>query len=98
MPMCGWAIISTRTAHGSNWNGCIWVPYKTSEDNLNSYDGHDLLNLRAEYELTENLSVFGRLANILDTRYADRADFSFGSDRYFPGEDRALYAGATVRF
>ena len=78
-----------------------WVhmgAYKSSADNLHEYGGHDLLNLRAEYELTENLSVFGRLANILDTRYADRADYSFGSDRYFPGEDRALYAGATVKF
>ncbi len=78
-----------------------WVhmgAYKTSADNLHDYSGHDLLNLRADYELTENLSLFGRLANILDTRYADRADFAFGNDRYFPGEDRALYAGATVKF
>lgn len=78
-----------------------WVhmgAYKTSADNLHDYDGHDLLNLRAEYALTENLSVFGRLANILNTRYADRADFAFGNDRYFPGEDRAVYAGATVKF
>ncbi len=78
-----------------------WVhmgAYKSSADNLHEYGGHDLLNLRAEYELAENLSVFGRLANILDTRYADRADYSFGSDRYFPGEDRAVYAGATVKF
>ena len=78
-----------------------WVhmgAYKTSADNLHEYDGHDLLNLRAEYELTENLSLFSRLANILDTRYADRADYAFGNDRYFPGEDRAVYAGATVKF
>ncbi len=78
-----------------------WVhmgAYKTSADNLHDYGGHDLLNLRAEYELTKNLSLFGRLANILDTRYADRADFAFGNERYFPGEDRAVYAGATVRF
>lgn len=79
-----------------------WVhmgSYKTDTANLHSYAGHDLLNLRAEYAVTENLSIFGRLSNLLDTRYADRADYSsFSGDRYFPGEDRALYAGATVRF
>lgn len=79
-----------------------WVhvsSYKTDPANLHSYAGHDLLNLRTEYNLTENLSLFGRLSNILNTRYADRADYStIVGDRYFPGEDRALYAGATIRF
>ena len=28
-----------------------------------------------------------------DTDYAERADFAFGADRYFPGEDRALTLG-----
>lgn len=78
-----------------------WVhmgSYETDTANLHSYAGHDLLNLRAEYTVTENLSVFGRLSNLLDTRYADRADYAFNKDRYFPGESRAVYAGATVRF
>lgn len=78
-----------------------WVhmgSYETDAANLHSYAGHDLLNLRAEYTVTENLSVFGRLSNLLNTRYADRADFAYGNDRYFPGEDRAVYAGATIRF
>lgn len=79
-----------------------WVhvgSYKTDAANLHSYEGHDLLNLRTEYSLTENISIFGRLTNILNTRYADRADYStIVGDRYFPGDDRALYAGATIRF
>lgn len=79
-----------------------WVhmgSYETDAANLHSYSGHDLLNLRADYSLSDNLSVFGRVSNLLDTRYADRADYTgFGGDRYFPGEDRALYAGATIRF
>ena len=80
-----------------------WVhmgSYKTDTANLHSYAGHDLLNLRAEYSVTENLSIFGRLSNLLDTRYADRADYTAfnNKDRYFPGDDRALYAGVTVRF
>lgn len=74
--------------------GAYWM----DAGNTQRYDGHDLFNLRAEYSLTENLSLFGRLSNIFDTRYADRADYAFGNDRYFPGEGRAAYAGATVRF
>ncbi|MGV8998260.1 MAG: TonB-dependent receptor [Parvibaculaceae bacterium] len=79
-----------------------WVhmgAYKTDAANLHNYSGHDLMNLRGEYEVTENLSVFTRLSNVLDTRYADRADYTTATgDRYFPGEGRALYAGFTVRY
>ena len=32
-----------------------------------------------------------RLNNALDRDYADRADFAFGSYRYFPGRDRTLF-------
>lgn len=66
--------------------------------NTVKYDGHDIFNLRLDYQATENLSLFGKLTNILDRRYADRADFAFGTERYFPGEDRGLILGGTVRF
>ena len=79
-----------------------WVhmgAYKTDAANLHDYAGHDLMNLRGEIEVTKNLSLFTRLSNIFDTRYADRADYTtFSGDRYFPGEGRALYAGATIRY
>jgi hypothetical protein len=32
-----------------------------------------------------------RLTNLFDVAYADRADFAFGSERYFPGRDRAIF-------
>jgi len=78
-----------------------WVhmgKYFTDPGNQESYDGHDLFNLRAAWDINENLQLSGSLTNILDTRYAERADFNRGSDRYFVGEDRALNAGITVRF
>lgn len=78
-----------------------WVhmgAYWEDAGNTRRYDGHDIFNLRAEYSLTENLALFGRVSNIFNTRYADRADFAFGKERYFPGEDRGVYAGATVKF
>ena len=78
-----------------------WVhvgSYWMDAANTQKYPGHDIFNLRADYEITENLSVFGKVMNLFDTRYADRADYFRGAARYFPGEDRGLYAGATVRF
>jgi outer membrane receptor protein involved in Fe transport len=78
-----------------------WVhmgAYWEDAGNTHRYDGHDLINFRTEYSFTENLSIFGRVSNIFNTRYADRADYAFGNERYFPGEDRGVYAGATVKF
>ena len=78
--------------------GAYWM----DPSNTVRYPGHDLFNLRTDYRLTENLKVFGRLQNIFNKRYADRADYfctpSSCASRYFPGEDRALYVGATVSF
>jgi hypothetical protein len=33
-----------------------------------------------------------RVTNALDVRFADRADFAFGTYRYFPGRPRAIFA------
>lgn len=61
--------------------------------NSAEYEGHVLLNWRGSYQIRDNLEVFGRLLNILDERYAERADFAFGGFRYFPGQPRQLYLG-----
>jgi outer membrane receptor protein involved in Fe transport len=79
--------------------GAYWM----DAANTARYPGHDLFNLRAEYMLTENLTIFGRLENVFDKRYADRADYFCSPSvsscyRYFPGDGRGLYAGATIRF
>ncbi len=73
-----------------------WVhvgEYATNGANTRFYEGHDILNLRARYELADGPALFATLRNALDERYAERADFAFGNDRYFPGEPRALSVG-----
>lgn len=72
--------------------------YWMDPSNLVSYPGYDLFNFRIDYALTESVSVFARILNLLDTRYADRADYAFGQQRYFPGADRAFYAGLSLSF
>lgn len=77
-----------------------WVhmgEYFTNASNTASYDGHDVFNLRADLALNDNVSLFGAVRNVTNTDYAERADFAFGNDRYFPGEDRAFTLGLRAR-
>ena len=60
--------------------------------NAHRYAGHGLLNLRGRWQMSRSWSATLRLNNALDRRYADRADYAFGTYRYFPGRGRALFA------
>jgi iron complex outermembrane recepter protein len=82
-----------------------WVhvgDYAMDSGHTSTYDGHDLLNLRAQYDLTEAFGLYGRVTNLADTRFADRADIIVRGgnaiERFFPGEGRAVQLGASVRF
>lgn len=71
-----------------------WVSvgsYFVDAANAHKYDGHDLLNLRLNWRVTENWRTTLRLNNVTDRAYADRADFAFGNYRYFPGRGRTLF-------
>jgi outer membrane receptor protein involved in Fe transport len=64
--------------------------YLTAQE-AQDYPGHDLLNLRAAWDVTPHWTTTVRLNNVTDERYADRADFAFGNYRYFPGRERELF-------
>jgi iron complex outermembrane receptor protein len=71
-----------------------WVhlgPYFVDPDNLHEYAGHDLLNLRLVMPLAAGWQASLRVTNLLDEEYAERADFGFGSYRYFVGEPRGAF-------
>ena len=72
--------------------------YFVDAANINEYDGHQVLNLRARYQVTDNLEITGRIMNLGNVEFAERADFAFGSFRYFPGEPRTAYIGTSVSF
>ncbi len=67
--------------------------YFTNAENTRTYPGHELLNLRADWKLSDDVSLFAAVRNLTNTDYAERADFAFGNDRYFPGEDRGFTIG-----
>ncbi|NWG46066.1 MAG: TonB-dependent receptor [Alphaproteobacteria bacterium] len=70
--------------------------YYTDAANEHRYEGHDLLNLRASISPAEGVDLFGAVRNLLNTDHADRADFAFGSDRYFPGDGITASVGLRV--
>lgn len=72
--------------------------YYLDPENSAEYSGHNLLNLRAGWALTERLDFSVRVSNLTDEDYAERADFGFGSYRYFVGEPRAVYATLRYRY
>jgi len=79
-----------------------WVnmgDYFTNPENTADYEGHDLFNIRAQYQASENLRFSLNLKNITDVGYAERADWTtFTGDRYFPGEPARAFLAATWDF
>ena len=62
-----------------------------------SPEGHSVLVWRSNVVVSDRLGVFWRLHNITDRRYAERADFAFGNERYFPGRPRSAVVGFELK-
>lgn len=71
--------------------------YFTNAANTAAYDGHTIANLRGSWSFGEALEAFLAVRNLTDEAFADRADFAFGNDRYFPGEPANATFGVRVR-
>ena len=69
--------------------------YYTDAANENRYAGHGVWNLQAVWKPSGRVSLGLEVRNLLDNRYAERADFAFGNHRYFPGQDRSAYLQLT---
>jgi outer membrane receptor protein involved in Fe transport len=73
--------------------------YYLEPENQHEYPGHDVLNLRAQYQVNAQWQASLRVLNLGDTAYAERADFTgFTGERYFPGQPRSVFAGIEYRF
>jgi outer membrane receptor protein involved in Fe transport len=65
--------------------------YYLNAANTARYEGHELLNLRVVWRMTQAWSLALRVNNLGNRLYADRADFAFGKYRYFPGREREAF-------
>lgn len=73
--------------------------YATDPGNLYFYEGHSLLDAIAQFDVGNGLQFNAQILNVLDTRYADRADYSgFTGDRYFVGRERRLLLGLNWQY
>ena len=81
-----------------------WVPDRTPVDNMNTLwaDPYEVVDLRTEYRINENVSVYGEITNLFDETYASstlivdqaRAD----QTAFLPGDGRGFYLGVKSRF
>jgi len=72
--------------------------YWMDAQNTRRYPGHDLLHLRAEMPLMRGIVLYGRLANLMDERYAESAAYTPArGEEFAPGMPRTLHVGLQVR-
>lgn len=65
--------------------------------NTLEYPGHSVVHWHGLWRVNEAWDMRAHVRNLLDCRYADRADWSFGNPRYFPAEPRNVQVGLTRR-
>lgn len=69
-------------------------PYWMDAQNQERYQGHYLLTLRGSVGVGRGVTLFARVANLTNTRYAERAAYTaFRGREFAPGQPRTLYAG-----
>ncbi|HCY18881.1 MAG TPA: hypothetical protein DHU69_03790 [Deltaproteobacteria bacterium] len=79
-----------------------WVhlgSYWMDDENTEKYDGHDLINARASYNLTPLWELYAKVLNLMDKAYADRASKSGSSEAlYAPGQPQTFFAGVVYNW
>ena len=72
--------------------------YYLEPSNAHQYEGHDVFHLRVSKPVHKNVTLHARIDNLSDKAFATRADFAFGSYRFFGGEERSFHGGMTISF
>jgi len=70
--------------------------YYVDSSDQHSYPGHRVVNWRGSWQAWPSVRLFARVVNMMDEKYADRADYAFGNYRYFPAMPRQIYGGFEV--
>ena len=66
--------------------------------NTFQYPGHVTLHWHARWRIADGWEVQAHMRNLLDEKFADRADWSFGTPRYFPAMPRNAQVGVRRYF
>jgi outer membrane receptor protein involved in Fe transport len=100
-------LANTRLAYGPAWlrggeASLEWVVlgrYWMDAANTHQYDGHELLNLRANFPVTPAWECWARITNLADRRYAESTSYTTsGGEAYAPGMPRTVYLGVAYHW
>lgn len=73
--------------------GSYWI----DDANTEKYDGHTILNLRANYRKNA-YEVYGQILNVADVHYADSTSYSSNQASYTPAAPRTYLLGLRYHF
>jgi len=62
------------------------------------YKGYTIANLKLDYQVKDQLSVYGKIANIADKKYATAARFAYGRSDFTPGDPRQYLVGVEYKW
>lgn len=102
-----WRLTNTVFVHPvENWTvslthrhlGESYVDDFYATTNPPTVKAEEVFDGKITFRPTADWSVFAGVNNIFDRTTVSYASTSFGSDSYYPGQGRFLYAGATVKF
>lgn len=75
--------------------GSYWMD---DDHEAGRYKGYSIGNLKADYIYSKHLSLFGKVTNITDERYAVSARYAYGKEDYTPGDPRSFYFGLEYKW
>ena len=75
--------------------GSYWMDDAHTVD---KYKGYSIGNFKADYAYSKKLSIFGKVTNITDKKYAVNARYAYGKEDYTPADPRSFYAGVEYKW
>lgn len=75
--------------------GSYWMDDAHTVD---KYKGYSIGNIKVDYMYSKKLSLFAKITNITDKKYAVNARYAYGKEDYTPGDPRSFYAGIEYKW
>lgn len=106
LPMAPEYVANLRVNYRDLWvEGLRWIfelksigDYWMNAENSRKYSGYTIGNIKANYDISENLRVHFRIANVTDKKYALQSEIRYGSTRIQAGAPSTVYVGLSYQF
>ena len=72
--------------------------YFQDQANTSDYNGHVVFNLRWSHMIGEDVTLFARIMNLLDERYAQASSLSRGNEEFTPADPFSVFGGITYNW